>query len=85
MRAEGATDWQDPRVQTALAELERLSLAHYPEATFQVERGEDDPEAIHLLAIVDAEDTIATLAIGSAPHLRGCSVRPRRRGYKTAP
>ena len=47
----------DPLIQNALDELRRMILQHYPEATFQVSRAEDDPEIIHLTATVDVEDT----------------------------
>ena len=38
-------------------ELETLIRARYPDATFRVERGQDDPEAIQLVTTVDVEDT----------------------------
>ena len=47
----------DARVLTAVNELEELVRSRYPEATFSVGRGQDDPEAIHIYATVDLEDT----------------------------
>jgi hypothetical protein len=42
--------------QAAIAELQALIKQHYPDATFRVECGTDDPEAIHLIAVVDVDD-----------------------------
>jgi hypothetical protein len=55
----------DPKVQAALHELKTLVLQRYPQAQFRVSRGQDDPAAIHLIAIVDVEDTdeVADLTI----------------------
>jgi hypothetical protein len=47
----------DPRVLAAVTELTELVRARYPEATFSVGRGQDDPEAIYVYATVDLEDT----------------------------
>jgi hypothetical protein len=47
----------NPRVLTAVNELEELVRSHYPNATFSVGRGPDDPEAIYVYATVDLEDT----------------------------
>jgi len=47
----------DQRLQRGLDELRGIILRRYPEATFEVSRGPDDPEAIHLTATVDVEDT----------------------------
>jgi hypothetical protein len=43
-------------MQAAIEEIQRLIQQHYPEATFQVEPG-DDPAGVYLLATVDVEDT----------------------------
>jgi hypothetical protein len=51
----------DSRTLCAIEELQRLILQHYPAATFEVQLGQDDPEAIHLVARVDLEDTDAVL------------------------
>lgn len=51
----------DPRAQRAVEELQGLIQEHYPAATFAVQRGEDDPAAIHLIATVDLDDTDAVL------------------------
>lgn len=53
----------DMRTQRAVDELQELIQRHYPAAVFQVQRGQDDPEAIHLLAIVDIDDTDAIFDI----------------------
>jgi hypothetical protein len=47
----------EPRVLAAVNELEELVRSRYPDATFSVGRGQDDPEAIHIYATVDLEDT----------------------------
>lgn len=49
-------DPEHPRVREVLAELRGLIGGRYPEATFDVFRGED-PEGVYLLATVDVEDT----------------------------
>ena len=46
-----------PRVQSALEELAAIIRQHYPEATFRVSRGEDDPAIVQLVMTVDLEDT----------------------------
>jgi hypothetical protein len=53
----------DPRVQRAIDELRDLVLAHYPDATFDVSRGVDDPQAVHLNTTVDVEDTDAVVDV----------------------
>jgi hypothetical protein len=55
MRAE-QLDLSAPGMQAAIEELQRLIQQHYPEATFQVEPG-DDPTGMYVLATVDVEDT----------------------------
>ena len=55
MKAE-QLDLSTPRMQAAIEELQRLIQQHYPEATFQVEPG-DDPTGMYVLAMVDVEDT----------------------------
>ena len=55
MRAE-PLDLSTPRMQAAIEELQRLIQQHYPEATFQVESG-DDPTGMYVLATIDVEDT----------------------------
>lgn len=47
----------DPRVLAAVTELEELVRSRYPNATFSVGRGQDDPEAIYIYATVDLADT----------------------------
>ena len=47
----------DPRLLAAVNKLEELVRSHYPEATFSVGHGTDDPEAVHIYATVDLEDT----------------------------
>jgi hypothetical protein len=47
----------DPRVLAAVNELEELVRSRYPEASFRMGRGQDDPEAVYIYATVDLEDT----------------------------
>jgi H2-forming N5,N10-methylenetetrahydromethanopterin dehydrogenase-like enzyme len=61
MRAE-QRDLSTPRMQAAIAELQRLIQRHYPEAIFQVEPG-DDPTGLYVLATVDVEDTDAVVEV----------------------
>src|SRR5215510_9110925 len=49
-------DLRTPHMQAAIEEIQRLIQQHYPEATFQVEPG-DDPTRMYVLATVDVEDT----------------------------
>jgi H2-forming N5,N10-methylenetetrahydromethanopterin dehydrogenase-like enzyme len=49
-------------MQAAIGDLQRLIQRHHPEATFQVEPG-DDPTGIYVLATVDAEDTDAVVEV----------------------
>jgi hypothetical protein len=44
-----------PRMQQAVAELEGLILARYPDAAFEVSVGED-PEGVYLAVTVDLDD-----------------------------
>jgi hypothetical protein len=46
----------DPRVASALSELQTIIRARYPSALFAVSHGED-PQGIYLTATVDVEDT----------------------------
>lgn len=46
----------DSRAQGALTQLQELIQARFPTATFEVSRGEDDAESIHLTTVVDVED-----------------------------
>ncbi len=48
----------DPRIAHAVAELQAMIVARYPEATFAVEQGED-PIGTYLTATVDVPDTDA--------------------------
>ncbi|ETW96524.1 MAG: hypothetical protein ETSY2_46225 [Candidatus Entotheonella gemina] len=47
---------EDPRVQSAVAELQALIRHYYPGAAFEETHGED-PEGTYLMATVDVEDT----------------------------
>lgn len=47
----------------ALTELRQILREHYPDAKFQVRRGIDDPESIHLVTTVDVEDTDTVLDV----------------------
>ncbi len=46
----------DPRIRDALRELKGMILQRYPEATFEISRGDDEPESIHLTTTVDVDD-----------------------------
>jgi hypothetical protein len=54
---------RSPRIVRALDELRRTILDHYPTATFEVARGEDDPDMVHLWTTVDVEDTEEVLDV----------------------
>jgi hypothetical protein len=45
------------RERDGLERLATLIRERYPDAEFAVERGIDDPRAVHLLTTVDVEDT----------------------------
>ena len=47
----------DPRMQTALEELQTTISQEYPGARFRVSRGEDDPTIVQLVTIVEVDDT----------------------------
>jgi hypothetical protein len=49
-------------MQAAIEELQRMIQQPYPEATFQVEPG-DDPTSMYILAMVDVEDTDAVVDV----------------------
>lgn len=53
----------DPHVESALAELQGMIAQHHPTATFEISRGEDEPENIHLTAVVDVDDTDDVLGL----------------------
>ncbi len=55
MKAE-RIDSEDPRIQSAVAELKTVIRHHYPEASFEEMLGED-PEGTYVIATVDVEDT----------------------------
>lgn len=46
-----------PRIETAIAELEKLISDRYPEATYEILNG-TDPNGVWLLAEVDVEDLL---------------------------
>jgi len=52
----------DPRVQSAVAELEGLIRGRYPDASFAVGQGHD-PEGVYLTPTVDVEDTEAVFDV----------------------
>jgi hypothetical protein len=45
-----------PPMRQALKELEGIIGHRYPTATFDISRGEDDPEVVHLTTTVDLDD-----------------------------
>ena len=46
----------DPKRAAAVRELTALVAQHYPETSFVVVPGQDDPEATHIIATVDVDD-----------------------------
>ena len=52
----GQVEVLDPQITAALDELADLIRAHYAGAQFEIRRGADDPEAVHLIAMVELED-----------------------------
>jgi hypothetical protein len=46
-----------PGVRSAIEELAAIIKRQYPEASFRISRGEDDPAIVQLVAIVDVDDT----------------------------
>ncbi len=53
----------DPNMHAALDELAAIISQHYPDSTFRVSRGEDDPTIVQLVAVVDVEDTDPVLDV----------------------
>lgn len=47
----------DVPMQRAVDELEGIIRRRYPEAQFQVSRSPEDPAIVHLITIVDVDDT----------------------------
>lgn len=45
-----------PAIDAALEELKQIILAKFPDATFEVQRGIDEPDSFELDTIVDLED-----------------------------
>jgi hypothetical protein len=45
-----------PKMLAAVDELKSVVLNRYPDAQFRLSRGPDEPEAVHLKAIVDVDD-----------------------------
>jgi len=45
-----------PSMLSALEELKGIIQSHYPEASFQVSHSPEEPEIVHLQAIVDVDD-----------------------------
>lgn len=52
----------DPRIEPAIEELKGLIRERYPEAHFEVSRGED-PEGVYLAATVDVDDVDDVMAL----------------------
>jgi hypothetical protein len=46
----------DPRIASAVDELQTLIRQRYPDAQFEVVRDRDDPTAIHLTTTVDTDE-----------------------------
>src|SRR5215211_5938268 len=62
MKTEPGPDF-DPKMHAALEELAAIISQHYPDSTFRVSRGEDDPTIVQLVAIIDIEDTDPVLDV----------------------
>jgi hypothetical protein len=48
---------EHPGLQAAVSELQGIIRSRFPEATFELSRGLDDAEAIHLIATIDVDNT----------------------------
>ncbi len=66
MSAKHATHGENARMQAAIAELKAMIRTRYPSTTFTLSAGEDDPDAVHLIATVDIDDPdeVVDLVIG---------------------
>ena len=53
---------RNPRIRSAITELEGLITARYPEAAFEVSQGED-PKGVYLTATVDTDDLSCILEV----------------------
>jgi hypothetical protein len=62
MTAERASEITS-RMQQAIDELKDMIQARYPAARFRVSRSPDDPNIMHLVAVVDVEDTDAVMDV----------------------
>jgi hypothetical protein len=51
----------DPRARRAVDELRAMISRKYPGMSFELARGHDEPENIHLKALVDLDDADAVL------------------------
>jgi hypothetical protein len=49
-------DALDARMQRAIHELQDVIKSQFPTTTFELVRGPDDPDSLHLLAIADVDD-----------------------------
>lgn len=50
-------DTYEARLEQALDELREMILGRFPDTTFSVSISPDDPDIVHLNAVVDLEDT----------------------------
>jgi hypothetical protein len=55
--AQHHTTEDDERIQLALRELQDLICRRWPEASFRIARGADDPRMVHLWVTLDVDDT----------------------------
>lgn len=51
----------DERTRKAVDELKADIAQHYPTATFELSRGQDDPSSLHLTTTVDLDDAFEVL------------------------
>ncbi|GEM_PF-450010 len=82
----------DPRIEQAIEELKGMLLQEYPDATFEIASGQDDPEAIHLITAVDVDnlnsvldvviDRVVTLQVEEGIPVYVIPVRPLERALE---
>src|SRR5262245_41354240 len=62
----------DELTQQAVDELRQTIADRYPTASFEVTRAADDPQSVHLLAIVDVDDPdeVGDLVVDRVVHMQ---------------
>lgn len=59
----------DPRAQPAIDEIQQAILKRWPDVTFSIHRGPDNPNGIHMDVFVDEEDPDVVLEGGLTDRL----------------